>query len=75
MSDQERTSRWSGATLGSAPDIEAKKLKVVWTTGTQPWHHDFEVVVKPYQVDGTLIVHVTEDSMKELLKADPFYPD
>ncbi len=48
-----------------------KKLKVVWADRRGNWHHDFEITGgDPVAADGTLIAHVTKESMKALLDAD-----
>ena len=49
----------------------AKKLKIVW----DGYHHDCEVIQTPTCIDGVLVVHVSTDSMKELLNADNPYED
>ena len=43
-----------------------KKLKDVWGN----WHHDFDVTSQPANAHGVMVVHVTDESMNELLEAD-----
>jgi len=51
--------------IGQKPQC-VKKLKVVWGN----WHHDFAVTGQPANADGVMVVHVTDESMHELLNAD-----
>lgn len=47
----------------------SKILKICWSDGRNNWHHNF-IITSPATGGETLVVHVTADSVAELLDAD-----
>ena len=45
---------------------EATKLMIIWNG----WNHTLPITAPPTCVDGVLVVHVDNESMRDLLEAD-----
>jgi len=51
-----------------------RQLKLVWNTVCGGVHHNFKITSPPVG-EEVLVVHVDEESMNELLKADHMYEE